>query len=379
MMNRYPVRALGEALYEDAEMISLNPKKQYSITGIYSFGRGLIKRPDILGSETAYERMAQLKARQVVMSKLNAWEGALAVVDNVFNGTYVSPEYPVFSIDESVADTAYIRHLLKWPTLWSLLKPRGSMVRRKRTSPTTLLATDVPLPDLDEQRRVAAKLDASTDRISRIIALRDKASVLGQQYMDALLQPVEERARLSSFLHPSSDFIDVDPIATYRTAGILNRGRGLFERPLITGDETKYPRYNRLRTGQFVYSKLFGWEGSLAVVPPSFEGVHVSHEFPTFDIDPDVADLEYVTHLARWHGLHNSLKDQGTGMGSRRQRVNIDRLLAAEVPLPSLPEQRRIARGLTLVHQTSLAGAEQSTQLAALRPALLNAAFSGQL
>lgn len=370
---------LGEAIYADASMVDLEPDSSYAVTGIYSFGRGLISRPAIRGSETAYQRMAKLKAGQIVMSKLNAWEGALAVVGEDFSDTYVSPEYPVFSVNEKRAQPAYVKHLLAWPKLWDQLTPRGSMVRRKRTTPATFLATCVPLPDPVEQNRIADKLSVAMRQIAQMSHLKETSNNLVLQYADALFRSVETRVPLLKVLNESSDFVGVDPDATYRTAGILNRGRGLFLRPVINGSETKYPRYNRLRKDQFVYSKLFGWEGSLAVVPEEYDGIHVSHEFPTFDIDPEVADVEYMTHLARWRGLHDSLKDQGTGMGSRRQRVNVGRLLATEVPLPAVSEQRRIAKQLTLARRVADSSAAQVEQLATLRRALLDAAFSGRL
>jgi type I restriction enzyme S subunit len=64
----------------------------------------------------------------------------------------------VFSVNTETADPEYIGHLLAWPELWSRLTPRGSMVRRKRTTPATLLSTEAPLPSLPEQRRIAERL-----------------------------------------------------------------------------------------------------------------------------------------------------------------------------------------------------------------------------
>ncbi|WP_162173354.1 restriction endonuclease subunit S [Salinispora pacifica] len=238
---------------------------------------------------------------------------------------------------------------------------------------------EVEVPDIVEQRRIADKLDGANLQLMHYNSLRERSIRIALQHADALLQPIESRAPLSTALDPNSDFVEVDPDGIYQTAGILNRGRGLFRRPAIPGRDTKYTRYNRLHTSQFVYSKLFGWEGSLAVVPSDFEGVHVSHEFPTFDIDHSAADVEYMGHLARWPGLHNALKDKGTGMGSRRQRVNVDRLLATEIPLPSLPQQRRIAQQLTTVGSAVELGTKQTAHVAALRIALLNAAFAGNL
>lgn len=156
---------------------------------------------------------------------------------------------------------------------------------------------------------------------------------------------------LGEVLIKSDDFVSIQPDEHYETAGILNKGRGLFKRPTISGSETRYTKYNRLHSGQFVYSKLFAWEGSLATVPPEFDGLFVSHEFPTFDIIEERAFPGYIAHLTRWPELHSALSKQTSGMGSRRQRVNIDRLLSARAPIPDISEQRKLAEKLDSVHQ----------------------------
>ncbi|MFE0925924.1 hypothetical protein ACFW4O_03860 [Streptomyces mutabilis] len=380
-MSNYPMRPLGKALSLAVTQVTVEEADTYQIAGVRGFGNGVFPREEIRGSETSYKVLNRLRAGDIVMSRLKAFEGAISLIPERLDGYYASPEFPTFEVSNREADVRYVKFLCSWPTFWRKLQgeSKGIGARRERVSAQKLLEIEVPLPDLAEQRRVADKLDATMSRIAQFATLREHSSQLAQQHKDSLLRPIEKLAPLSAALRPSSDFVDVDPDEDYRTAGILNRGRGLFHRPVTSGSDTKYPRYNRLHTGQFVYSKLFGWEGSLAVVPAEFEGVHVSHEFPTFDIDPSVADVEYMSHLARWPGLHDALKDKGTGMGSRRQRVNVDRLLATTVPLPSLAEQRRVARQLSMVRQTTEAGAEQLAQVAALRSALLNAAFSGQL
>lgn len=154
------------------------------------------------------------------------------------------------------------------------------------------------------------------------------------------------RVKLERVLVRRSDEVPVEATETYRTAGIYSFGRGLFERPLISGSETSYRSYFRLHEGQFVYSKLFAWEGAVAVVEPSFDGLLVSPEFPTFDIDPDVALSEYIAALCRWPEFHRAIAGGRSGLGVRRQRVNPERLLSVDVPLPDLAEQARIVRRL---------------------------------
>ncbi|MER5929361.1 hypothetical protein [Streptomyces sp. NPDC002054] len=380
-MTSYSQYPLSYVLVPVSDPVKVMEGDEYETAGIYSYARGLFKRPVISGSETKYRQYNRLRSGQVVYSKLFGWEGAIAYVTEEFDGVHVSHEFPAFSIDESRAEPRYLRHLLAWPTLHAALSKEASGMgsRRQRVNPERFLGAHVPLPDLVEQRRVADKLDAAMNRINQVSVLKKMAAELVRQHADIMFRAVESQAPLAQVLRESSDFVAVDPDASYRTAGILNRGRGLFLRPVIMGSETKYPRYNRLRAERFVYSKLFGWEGSLAVVPDDFDGIHVSHEFPTFDIDRENADVSYMTHIARWRGLHDSLKDQGTGMGSRRQRVNVNRLLATKIPLPALAEQRRIAAELTLAREVAEAGAQQVADLASLRRGLLDAAFAGRL
>jgi type I restriction enzyme, S subunit len=155
------------------------------------------------------------------------------------------------------------------------------------------------------------------------------------------------RVRLHRVLLRRSDDVPVEATETYRTAGIYSYGRGLFERPVISGSETSYRSYFQLHEGQFVYSKLFAWEGAVAVVEPAFDGLFVSSEFPTFDIDPDVALTEYIAALCLWPEFHRAIAGGRSGLGVRRQRVNPERLLSVEVPLPDLSEQARIVGRLT--------------------------------
>ncbi|MGK5441645.1 restriction endonuclease subunit S [Micromonospora sp. URMC 105] len=313
------------------------------------------------------------------MSKLNAWEGALAVVDARFHGAHVSPEYPTFSVKQESADVRYLRHLLSWPPLWGRLTPRGSMVRRKRTTAATLLATDVPLPDTDEQRRIADRLDAASQRIATSAILHEASKKLCLALYDSILGQVSDWKPLGYGLALSLDEVAVSPTETYLMAGVYGFGRGLIERDAITGSNTRYGRFNRLHSGNLVVSRLKAFEGALAIVPDSCDGRYVSPEFPTFSVIPDNLDLDYLGHLCRWPPLWRLLSKESKGIGARRERVSASRLLATKVPFPNLSEQRRIAASLGRAEAVLQLIRRQEAILVSLRRALLDAAFSGRL
>ncbi|GFE17978.1 type I restriction-modification enzyme, S subunit [Streptomyces glebosus] len=364
-------------------MVDLHSEANYPITGIYSFGRGLIARPAIRGDETAYHRMARLKAGQVVMSKLNAWEGALAVVDENFEGTYVSPEYPVFSVDTAHAYPGYLRYLLSWPELWNRLTPRGSMVRRKRTTPSTLLATGVPLPELPEQRRVADKLDAFTDKLNRatdVTPSREHATQLATSGLDRILARWTEGTTkvdqvcslVNDTVHPGQDhghakeFVGLEHISPHF-------GRRIGSRPL--GDEKG--RKFRFAPGDVLYGYL----------RPYLNKVWHADQHGLCSVEQYVLrpngqmPAELIAACLRSKSTLDKVIDATHNLQLPRLRSGL--LLAMDIPfIPAEHHERAIAdvqgfeknaRRLDELQQ------HRAELLTSLRPAFLNAAFSGQL
>jgi type I restriction enzyme S subunit len=135
--------------------------------------------------------------------------------------------------------------------------------------------------------------------------------------------------------------VTVDPSTSYNLAGVFSFGRGLFERGVLEGSATSYKHLNRLRTGQFVMSKLKAWEGAVAVVPKEFDGHVLSPEFPTFSLRNDLLS-EYLALTCTQPSFWLQLQQESAGMGGRRERVHPNRLLSIELHVPPLQEQHRI-------------------------------------
>ncbi len=53
--------------------------------------------------------------------------------------------------------------------------------------------------------------------------------------------------------------VSVESAGTYKIAGVLNGGKGLFARETIVGSQTNYPSLQLLEPGQLVYRKLTAW------------------------------------------------------------------------------------------------------------------------
>lgn len=153
------------------------------------------------------------------------------------------------------------------------------------------------------------------------------------------------QVRVGDVVSRVSRAVTVHPDSTYENVGLLNHARGVFAKPKVSGAETKYRSLYALANGDLVYSKLFGWEGAVAIVPDWADGAYVSAEFPSYSPSAEI-DGSYLRHVIAWEGFASQMADATTGMGQRRQRVNPDQFERLLLPLPGLPEQHRIAARL---------------------------------
>lgn len=147
---------------------------------MYSFGRGLFKRAKLEGTATSYRTLHRLHAGQLVLSRLTAWEGAIAIVPDTFDGWFLSPEFPTFDIDTTQIDTEYLRSLVTTEEFWARLggASRGIGARRKRIHAARLLEQEVNLPPLAVQRHVAQRIRSLNEADARRSAARDRIDAL---------------------------------------------------------------------------------------------------------------------------------------------------------------------------------------------------------
>jgi type I restriction enzyme S subunit len=383
------IRPLGELIEPDIENVEVSSGTEYKIAGVYSFGRGLFQRGPISGAETSYKTLHRLRTSQLVVSRLKAFEGALAIVPSAFDGWFLSPEFPTFRCVDGQLDAGYLAHICRWSEFWSMLAAtsKGIGARRERVHTEHLLRLELRVPSIDEQRRVARELDriqaCVIDVVQRSIQVANLTAALRvsisarPELNDVVKKDLGwKRTTLGSVMRPASDVVTVEADGSYPNVGIYSFGRGLFEKPNIEGDRTSAKMLNRIHAGQFIYSRLFAFEGAYGFVSPTFDMCFVSNEFPTFDPDPEVLDVRWLASYLRWPERWAELAGSSKGLGVRRQRVPVEAVLAHEVWLPPIEQQRAMVRAAESLYVVRQARA-QSDQLAkALLAAALNRAFA---
>jgi type I restriction enzyme S subunit len=135
----------------------------------------------------------------------------------------------------------------------------------------------------------------------------------------------------------------VDPLKEYRLLGVRLDGEGPFLRETKTGSQISATTLYKVEAGDFIYSRLFAWRGAFGLIPPELDGCYVSGEFPTFRAVPNRLDLKLLRYWFRLRSTLDVVLADCTGSTPlTRNRFKEEFFLRLKIPLPSLPEQRRI-------------------------------------
>ncbi len=247
---------------------------------------------------------------------------------------------------------------------------------------------EVPLPSIAEQQAIVTRLDALADKTKQLTDHFDAIEADADRLLISLatrsdLSDAERQARgwikscLGDVLCPAADPVSVLADESYPNVGVLSFARGLFTKPPIDGSVTSAASLYRIRTGQFLYSRLFAFEGAYAIVHPEQDQMFVSNEFPTFDIDLERVSPEFLYAYFRSPGVWEAIAHGSKGLGDRRQRVQPAQLLNHELWLPPRAHLDCLNAAIPSIVALMARNAALREAKAALLPATLERLFRG--
>ncbi len=381
---------VGDALALQRRAVTVDPIGEYEEIGIRSFGRGIFHKEPVSGADLGSKRVFRIESGDLVISNVFAWEGAVAVASDAETGRIGSHRFMTFVPIKGRIDTSWAAWFFRSEPGLELIRRAspGSAGRNRTLAIDRFEALEIPLPSIDEQRRVVDRLDrlqsAATDLARRsahaaelTAALMLSSSSRPDLDDEAKAEAGWRRVALRDVLKLNSREVKIESGSSYNIAGVYSFGRGVFPRAGLDGSQTSYKVLHRLQAGQLVMSRLKAWEGALALVPAEFDGWFVSPEFPTFEIDARQVDVRFLRAVVTSERFWEGLKGASHGIGARRERVNASRLLEQQVELPHIEEQRRIASVIDRLHVTRRLRERTDERICSLVPSALNEVFAG--
>lgn len=161
----------------------------YPELGLRSYGKGTFHKPALPGFDVGNKRLFEIKAGDLVLSNVFAWEGAVAVAKPEDDGRYGSHRYITCIVDKSRADTSYIyRYLITPAGIASLsLASPGGAGRNKTLGLGALANITIPLPPLAEQQKISQTLDGVEAKLKLLKSKKSAVLSLKRGLMQKLL------------------------------------------------------------------------------------------------------------------------------------------------------------------------------------------------
>jgi type I restriction enzyme, S subunit len=303
----------------------------------------------------------------------------------------VSPAYTVFDAWIEI-DPRYYKYYFRSSALISRLENISQGIRQGRTIDTEeFFKLPLPVPPLEEQRRIADFLEAETARIDKLVRLGERALALAGDRRGAVVDKELaswEAVPVTSVCHRILDCVnktapvvsDETPYRMIRTSNV-RRGKVDVDDTYRVTEDT-FHRWNRRGAplpGDILFTRQapVGEAGMLRSTSPVFLGQQVMLYRAN--------EKKVLPELLLYNFLSSSMRRQfdlaSDGAAHAHMRVHECLKLKVVVP-PSLLEQERVAkeirRGMEFSDRLESTVTRQIELLKERRQALITAAVTGE-
>ncbi|MDX9975462.1 MAG: restriction endonuclease subunit S [FCB group bacterium] len=356
----------------------------YRLLGARWYAQGLFVKDEKFGHNIKANTLYRVKAGDFVYNRLFAWKGSFAIAADDANDCHVSNEFPCFAVNRERLDPSYLKWWFSQESEWLRalgLSSGATPTSRNRLKEAHFLGMEIPLPPLDEQRRIVARIDELAAKVEEAKGLRQQSDQATLAFVAATHTTLASSPPepLCNFLELHEDAVPIEIGIPYPQVGVRGFGGGLFAKPPVLGGQTTYRTFNRLYSSALVMSQVKGWEGAIAVTPPGLEGYFVSPEYRTFRCKEGRCLPEYLAAIVPTEFFWGRLKDATRGVGARRERTRPEQFLQLSFSMPSLSDQQRAVAMFAMMPEIRRIQRETDAEMNAMLPAILDKAFRGEM
>jgi len=387
----WPLVPLASLLTRNERLVTLIPDQQYREVTIRLWGKGVFLRQIVNGADIASQRRSQVTHDQFIVSRIDARNGAMGLVPADLDGAVVTNDFPTFNVNRERLVPAFLGWLCRTESFVDTCRSASEgTTNRVRLKEERFLKQEIRLPPLKEQERIVSRIDSLVSKLeeakqaSKKVAAQSRLLAVSLAHRADLSRQEKEamgwrEVILGNVLCEDFDDHRVAPTQEYPNFGLYSYGRGLFVEAPISGMATSATRLRRVRAGQFIYSRLFAWEGAFGMVSSEFDGWFVSGEYPTFACNQSEVLPEFVLAYIQAKQAWDAVAVGSKGLGSRRQRVQPEQILAHRLMLPPMHVQRQLKNLNSFVPEIEETRSKLKIEIDAMLPSILDSAFKGAL
>ncbi len=347
-MKAWPKVALGELLRRSDETAALDPEAEYHEVTIRLWGKGVVSRGKVCGSDVVSVRRV-VRANQLILSKIDARNGAIGLVPPELDGAIVSNDFPSFEFrDPERCDAAFMGWLVRSAPFVELCKAASEgSTNRVRIKEDRFLDQKIAIPLLAEQQAIVARLDALAEKSRQVEAHldaveRDAEHLLALRFRDAIADaPMRPMAEVAPLVRRD---VVIDPERSYTELGVRSFYKGAFHRRTVPGSDFSWQDLYRVQAGDLIFSNIMAWEQAIAIAQPEDDGCVGNHRMLTCEANVDIAVPGFLWYYFTTEEGFAKIYAASPGTAARNRTMTAPALMAIEVPMPSLAVQHTFDR-----------------------------------
>ncbi len=401
MSQSWPPVPLGRAIKQRAEFVRIDDLQEYKRCRVQLHAKGIVLRDTVSGSVIKTKEQQVCKAGEFLVAEIDAKVGGYGIVPEDLEGAVVSGHYFLFEIEEDILDGRYLDFFIRTPAFADQVRAQGS-TNYAAIRPAHVLGYSMPLPPLDEQRRIVVRIEELAAKIQEARHLRSEAV----EEVDAFMYGVV--TRLDDEVRESAPLATLERLSSQKKGSLRSGPFGsallheefvsegvpaigiqdvqencfvLTRRWNVTPEKARELERYTIRPRDVLVT-VMGTLGRACVVPDDTPRMVSTKHVWTITLDHSKAEPRWVSF---WLNFSRRVRDDllGQGTGTAISGLNGQKIRKLSLPEISVPQQRRIVAYLdglqAKVHALTRLHAETAAELDALLRSVLERAFKGEL
>lgn len=389
----WPSIPLGEVIDHRKEFIIIDDLETYRRPRVQLHAQGIVLRDVVPGAQIKTKKQQVARAGEFLVAEIDAKVGGFGIVPDDLDGSIVSSHYFLYGHKPDRLDNKYLGWFVQTRSFRQQVEAQGS-TNYAAIRPSDVLGYEIPLPPLDEQRRIVARIEELAAKVEEarglrsstldeLAALRSTQSRRVFELLRATTVPLEMVcSTIIDNLHSNPIYAEGGTVPCIRSSDV---GFGILD--TVNARRTDEAEYRRRtvrgepQTDDIVLVREGGGTGKCALVLPE-------HRFSlgqrVMMLRPDQDKV--LPKFFLYQLLSPTIQEdhiQPLSKGSASPHLNIGSLRQFPFLLPSVGEQTQIVEDLDALQAkldaVKALQAETAAELDAMLPAILDKAFKGEL
>lgn len=163
MDNRFPLVPLSKVLKRVKEPVVIEDGVLYKRITVRLYGQGVLKRDELPGEEIGTKRQFLAHAGQLIISRIDARNGAFGIVPSELEGAIVTNDFWLFEVHNALPE--YLMLVLSSEPFQKYWQTQSSgTTNRQRVAEDSFLASRIALPDIEVQKKLVETYLTSINR-----------------------------------------------------------------------------------------------------------------------------------------------------------------------------------------------------------------------